>query len=75
MYSIVFSASAEEDFSNFPKRYQKLIRARINRLAIDPRPHRVKKLHEGEQFYRVRQGPYRIVYKIDDIRQSLRLKK
>jgi mRNA interferase RelE/StbE len=65
------SASAEKDFSNLPEQYQILIQGRINQLALDPRPHRVKKLYGGEQFYRIRQGPYRIVYKIDDMSHKI----
>ena len=31
----------------------------------------MKKLHAAGGFYRIRQGPYRIIYKIDDTRQEI----
>ena len=71
MYSIVFSSSAEKDFSNIPKQYQRLIQNRINALASDPRSRGAKKLQAAGGFYRIRQGPYRIIYKIDDTRQEI----
>ncbi|MEI8183148.1 MAG: type II toxin-antitoxin system RelE/ParE family toxin, partial [Desulfomonile sp.] len=48
-----------------PKHYQKLVRDRINSLSENPRPHGCKKLQRQEA-YKVRQGPYRILYEIDD---------
>ena len=39
---------------------------KIENLADDPRPHDVKKLKGKKNFYRIRQGQYRIVYKIED---------
>jgi mRNA interferase RelE/StbE len=71
LYSIVFSASAEKDLSHLPNRYQRLIQVRINQLALDARPPGVKKLREAGPFYRIRQGPYRNVYKIDDTRHEI----
>ncbi|MFH0822088.1 MAG: type II toxin-antitoxin system RelE/ParE family toxin [Pseudomonadota bacterium] len=49
-----------------PKHYQELVRDRINALSADPRPHGCKKLQklQGQAAYRVRQGPYRILYEI-----------
>ena len=41
--------------------------ARINALAVDPRPFGCEKLSAAEK-YRLRQGDYRIVYAIDDPR-------
>jgi mRNA interferase RelE/StbE len=47
-----------------PKEFRHPIQNRIKQLALDPRPSGVKKLHRGG--YRVRLGPYRIIYEIDD---------
>jgi mRNA interferase RelE/StbE len=38
----------------------------IDSLADDPRPHGVKKLEGAKDLYRVRVGPYRIIYQIHD---------
>lgn len=39
--------------------------SRIQGLANDPRPDGCKKL-SGSERYRIRQGPYRVVYSIED---------
>jgi len=39
--------------------------ARIKALSDDPRPPECKKL-SGAERYRIRQGPYRIIYAIED---------
>ena len=44
--------------------------ARIQSLAVDPRPHGAEKL-SGLERYRLRQGDYRILYEIED--QVLRI--
>jgi len=38
---------------------------RVRRLATDPRPHGCEKL-PGEEKYRIRQGPYRVLFTTDD---------
>lgn len=44
------------------------IRNRIRGLSENPRPNGVEKLSDDNNLYRVRQGKYRIVYKIYDDR-------
>jgi len=39
---------------------------RIQALAREPRPSGCEKLAGGRDRYRVRQGPYRVVYAVDD---------
>ena len=64
-YRIQFKNSVAKDLRNFPKKDVKKILRRIDRLAENPRPPGVKKLSGGD-YYRVRQGIYRIVYEIVD---------
>ena len=49
-----------------PKKDREKIVARINALAMDPRPSGSERLAGEENKYRVRQGNYRIVYSIDN---------
>jgi mRNA interferase RelE/StbE len=35
-------------------------------LAIDPRPPGCRKLHGGDNAFRIRVGDYRVVYTVDD---------
>ena len=64
MYRLSIRREALKALASVPKEFQDPLRTRINRLAQEPRPTGVKKLHGGG--YRVRQGPYRILYEIDD---------
>ena len=64
MYRLNIRSGALKDLASVPKEFQDPLRTRIRQLAQDPRPSGVKKLHRGG--YRVRQGPYRILYEIDD---------
>jgi len=64
-YRIQFKNSVTKDLRNFPKKDVKKILRKIDTLAEDPRPPGVKRL-SGSDYYRVRQGVYRIVYEIVD---------
>lgn len=62
-YRIQFKNSVAKDLRSYPKKDIKKILGRIDTLAEDPRPPGAKKL-SGSDYYRVRQGMYRIVYEI-----------
>ena len=64
-YRIQFKNSVVKDLRNFPKKDVKKILGKIDTLGEDPRPAGVKKL-SGSNYYRVRQGMYRIVCEIVD---------
>ena len=65
-YQVEFSNSARKQFRKLPSDIQKRIQAKINELAIEPRPNGVKKLQSDDNFYRIRVGDYRVVYEIKD---------
>ena len=64
-YEIYFKESVEKDFRTIPKKDLKKIIRRIEELSEDPRPPGHEKL-TGQERYRVRQGPYRIIYSVQD---------
>jgi mRNA interferase RelE/StbE len=64
-YRIQFKNSVAKDLRNFPKKDVRKILRKIDALAEDPRPLGAKKL-TGSDYYRVRQGAYRIVYEVVD---------
>lgn len=66
-YELVFRKSVRKDFRSIPKKDVNRILRRIEALRDDPRPHDSVKL-SGQQRYRIRQGPYRILYEIVDER-------
>lgn len=64
-YKIVIKRSAAKEIEDVPKAHRKRIVSRIQDLSKEPRPSGVKKL-SGEEKYRIRQGDYRILYRIED---------
>lgn len=64
-YKIYFRKSAARELRKLPNPTVQKVITRIEALAIDPRPVGCEKL-TGQEFYRVRQGNYRIIYSIQD---------
>jgi mRNA interferase RelE/StbE len=64
-YSLVFRKSVSHDLRPIPKKDLVRILRRIDSLAENPRPPGCEKLSDRER-YRIRQGPYRILYEIRD---------
>ena len=57
------------------KKARRRIVNRIAALAAEPRPAGCDKLAGGEGRYRIRQGPYRIVYAVDDAAHTVEIVK
>ena len=67
-YEILVKASAAKEIERIPSRKdRRRVIERIRGLADEPRPHGYQKL-SGHEWYRVRQGVYRIIYSIHDDR-------
>ena len=64
-YNVRIKKSAEKELRGLPKKNLKQVFSRIHALATNPRPVGCEK-SSGSDWYRVRQGDYRIVYIIDD---------
>lgn len=64
-YKIVIKRSAAKEIEALPKQLRVKIIAKIQALSDEPRPSGVKKL-SGEEKYRICQGDYRILYRIED---------
>ena len=64
-YSLLFKKSIARDLRAIPKKDIQRILKRIGTLAVNPRPNGCEKLTDQER-YRVRQGPYRIIYEVQD---------
>ena len=68
-YELLITAAAAKELDGLPrKKDRRAVVARVRALAEEPRPPGVVKLSSDEPLYRVRQGPYRIVYTIEDDR-------
>jgi len=64
-YRLLFKKSVAKDLRSLPQSDVQKILGRIDALAEDPRGSGSKKLSDQE-YYRVRQGVYRIIYEILD---------
>lgn len=64
-YKIVFRKSVSKDLQPMPKKDVRRILDAIASLAENPRPPQAKKL-SGQEYYRLRQGNYRILYTIEN---------
>lgn len=64
-YTIFIERYAQKQIMRLDKQVIPVIKAAIEQLADNPRPHGYKKL-KGEDAYRIRVGDYRIIYEIDD---------
>jgi len=64
-YKIQFKASVQKDLRTIPKMDVLRILAKIESLADNPTPPQAEKL-SGDGKYRIRQGNYRILYRIEN---------
>ena len=67
-YRVELAPAAQRDLRRLPREVQALLARPIQALAEDPRPAGVRKLRGEERTWRIRVGPYRIVYDVLDER-------
>ena len=66
-YKLVIKRSAAKEIESIGlKKTRQRVVERIRGLAENPRPHGCEKLSGRHSRYRVRQGPFRILYEIKD---------
>jgi mRNA interferase RelE/StbE len=65
-YHIEVSPTAARQLKKIDGRVLSQIAAKIDSLALEPRPHGCEKLSGYDDLYRVRVGDYRIVYGVED---------
>ena len=71
-YAIEFTAAAARDFRKLPPAVLRRIGARIDGLAVNPRPAGARQLAASEKLLRIRVGDYRVIYQVlDDILRVL----
>ena len=72
-YDVEFASSAAKEFRSLSPELKQRVAAAVDGLSEGPRPPGVRKLAGHRRLYRVRVGPYRIVYEIDDHAQIIHL--
>ncbi len=65
-YEIRILPSVLRDLGRLSHDERRRIAARIDTLALDPRPHACRKLRTMPDCYRIRVGPYRVIYQVKD---------
>jgi mRNA interferase RelE/StbE len=65
-YRIEFRPAALRDLASLDQPVREKIAVKIDGLKQDPRPFGVEKLKGQDKRYRLRIGPYRVVYEIED---------
>ena len=65
-YRVELAPAAQRDLGRLPQELRARLAMPIKALAENPRPPRVRKLRGEERTWRIRIGPYRIVYDIHD---------
>jgi len=65
-YSIFYKRSASEELLQLPANIAHKVKAAINNLSENPRPHGCKKLKDSVNEYRIRISNYRVIYTITD---------
>jgi len=67
-YVMEFRPRALREFKKLPRDVKVRLKPHIDTLADNPRAHGVEKLSGLQDYYRIRVGDYRIVYRIlDDV--------
>ncbi len=68
MYDILILNPARKFVNALPESIRKRIIRKVVSLETNPRPHDAIKLEGSNDYYRIRVGDYRIIYRIQDDR-------
>jgi len=70
-YAITFARSARKELEALSRPIVARVFKRIEALGRDPRPSGCRKLVGQGNLWRIRVGDYRVIYEIDDRRQTV----
>ena len=70
-YAITFARSARKELEALSRPLVARVFNRIEALGRDPRPTGCRKLVGQGNLWRIRVGDYRVIYEIDDARQTV----
>lgn len=65
-YRVEVRRSAARELDDIDSRFGTRILASIDALTYEPRPRQSRKLTGSQDSYRLRVGPYRILYQVND---------
>lgn len=64
MFKIEFKNSVFKDIRRIPRMFLMKIESAINQLAKNPIPKQSKKIEGYQDYYRIRVGMYRVIYRV-----------
>lgn len=64
-FKVIYSARASKQLAEIPARDYFGIISQIDALRTNPLPRGIKKMKGYKDYYRLRKGDYRIVYKVE----------
>jgi mRNA interferase RelE/StbE len=64
-YRIEVTPAARRDLANLPRNILQRVDRKILALAADPFPVGTKKLEGADEFFRLRVGDYRVIYRVE----------
>lgn len=70
-YTVTFARSARKELQDLPPGIAERMLAKIECLALQPRPVGCAKLKGQKDIWRIRLGDHRIVYTINDTRRTV----
>lgn len=73
MYEILVERRAERDLKGLPAQDFRRIVVAIQALAENPRPPGCRKITGSKSVWRIKVGPYRVVYEIDERSNAIRI--
>lgn len=73
MYEVTLSSPAQRELRRLPKEQATRVAVRLRELQREPRPPGCRKLRGTSDEYRMRVGPLRIVYSVDDAARTIRI--
>ncbi|MFY9484239.1 MAG: type II toxin-antitoxin system RelE/ParE family toxin [Patescibacteria group bacterium] len=73
MYRVLIERNAERDLKRLPPEVFHRIILKIDNLSEDSRPPGASKLKGSKTDWKIRIGPYRVLYEIDDRAQLVKI--
>ncbi len=70
-YKVFFKQSAEKELRRISRPYLNRVVAKIRALSHEPRPFGTQMLKGDTRYFRIRQGDYRIIYEVDDMKREI----
>ena len=70
-YKILFRRSAEKELRQISPPFLSKVLEKIKHLSAVPRPSGIQLLKGEERYFRLRQGDYRIIYEVSDLRKEV----